>query len=77
MADWEEGSSTICRRNKPGSSSFEFNKWQPQNINEMEGTLAIQQYLQQVIIESSENMKDLLTMPENQDESVWKFEHLR
>ena len=43
----------------------------------MEGTLVIQQYLQQVILDSPENMKDLLTVPENQDESVWKFEHLR
>jgi len=65
------------RRNRPGTPAAEFNHFPPQDINDMEGTLSLQQYLQQKIMKDPSNMPILLTLPEQQDESVWKYEHLR
>lgn len=43
----------------------------------MDSTLVVQQYIQQMIRKDPSNVEKLLTMPEGQDEGVWKYEHLR
>lgn len=43
----------------------------------MDSTLAVQQYIQQLIRKDPSNVDLILTIPENQDEGVWKYEHLR
>lgn len=43
----------------------------------MDSTLAVQQYIQQLIKRDPSNVELILTMPEAQDEGVWKYEHLR
>lgn len=43
----------------------------------MDSTLAVQQYIQQLIKKDPSNIEAILTMPESQDEGVWKYEHLR
>lgn len=43
----------------------------------MDSTLAVQQYIQQLIKKDPANMEAILTMPETQEEGVWKYEHLR
>lgn len=43
----------------------------------MDSTLAVQQYIQQMIRRDPSNIELILTMPEAQDEGVWKYEHLR
>ncbi len=43
----------------------------------MESTLAVQQYIQQLIKNDHSNVDKILTSPEHQDEGVWKYEHLR
>lgn len=43
----------------------------------MDSTLAVQQYIQQLIKRDPSNIELILTMPESQDEGVWKYEHLR
>jgi len=37
----------------------------------------VQQYIQQLIKRDPSNVELILTMPEAQDEGVWKYEHLR
>merc|ERR1711879_337191 len=69
--------SYTINRNLPGTPASEFNKWPCQDINEMDGTLAVQQHLQQVINKDKSDIKNLLELPKNQDEAVWKYEHLR
>ncbi|CAG0882606.1 unnamed protein product [Cyprideis torosa] len=59
----------IIRRNSPGTKAEAF--------EEMESTLAVQQYIQQTIREDPSAIEHILTPPENQDEGVWKYEHLR
>lgn len=43
----------------------------------MDSTLVVQQYIQQLIRKDPSNVEKLLTMPDGQDEGVWKYEHLR
>ncbi|XP_063704843.1 MOB kinase activator-like 4 [Culicoides brevitarsis] len=67
----------IIRRNRPGIKSKHFFKWEEEPFEEMDSTLAIQQYIQQIIRKDPLNIDCILSMPENQDEGVWKYEHLR
>lgn len=44
----------------------------------MDGTLSLQQHIdQQMTHEGPEDVRAVLDMPDKQDESVWKYEHLR
>lgn len=46
-------------------------------FDEMESTLNVQQFIQQLIRKDSSNIELILTPPDGQDEGVWKYEHLR
>ncbi|XP_017838815.1 MOB kinase activator-like 4 isoform X1 [Drosophila busckii] len=69
--------STILRRNRPGTKAKDFCRWPDEPLEEMDSTLAVQQYIQQLIKRDPSNVELILTMPEAQDEGVWKYEHLR
>jgi hypothetical protein len=43
----------------------------------MDSTLAVQQFIQQLIKKDPANVEQILAMPDGQDEGVWKYEHLR
>lgn len=55
----------------------DFCRWPDEPLEEMDSTLAVQQYIQQLIKRDPSNVDLILTMPEAQDEGVWKYEHLR
>ena len=55
----------------------EWNKWADENLDEMESTLAVQQYIQQIIRKDQSDVDTILAAPDHQDEGVWKYEHLR
>lgn len=55
----------------------DFCRWLDEPFEEMDSTLAVQQYIQQLIKKDPSNIEAILTMPESQDEGVWKYEHLR
>ena len=65
------------RRNRPGTKAADFSRWQDQTFEEMDSTLAVQQYIQQTIRKNVMDVESILTAPETQDEGVWKYEHLR
>ncbi|KAA0188391.1 MOB family member 4 phocein [Fasciolopsis buskii] len=67
----------ILRRNRPGTKAEEWCNWPDESFEEMESTLAVQQYIQQVIRRDRNNIDEILTAPEGQDEVVWEYEHLR
>ncbi|KAK0160355.1 hypothetical protein PV328_007775 [Microctonus aethiopoides] len=69
--------STILRRNRQGTKSKDFCRWPDEPFEEMDSTLAVQQYIQQMIRRDPTNIDLILNMPEAQDEGVWKYEHLR
>jgi hypothetical protein len=58
-------------------SPQDFSNWPDEPFEEMDSTLAVQQYIQQLIKKDPSNVELILTMPEAQDEGVWKYEHLR
>merc|ERR1739838_252398 len=55
----------------------DFYKWTEQNLEEMDSTLAVQQYIQQMIRKDHTNIEGILQMPVGQEEGVWKYEQLR
>jgi len=72
-----ENGSTVLRRNRPGTKAADVNKWQDEVFDEMDSTLAVQQYIQQMIRLDNTKIEEILEPPEGQDEGVWKYEHLR
>jgi len=69
--------SPIVRRNRPGTKEKAFCAWPEEDWTEMDSTLAVQQYIQQIIRRDVSDVEAILTAPETQDEGVWKYEHLR
>ncbi|KAG8000970.1 MOB-like protein phocein, partial [Nibea albiflora] len=55
----------------------DFYNWPDESFEEMDSTLAVQQYIQQNIRSDCSNVDKILEPPEGQDEGVWKYEHLR
>ncbi|XP_067021847.1 MOB-like protein phocein [Acropora muricata] len=69
--------STIIRRNRPGTKASDMYGWPDEPFEEMDSTLAVQQYIQQHIRADFNDIDAILESPEGQDEGVWKYEHLR
>jgi hypothetical protein len=72
-----KSSQNHIRRNRPGSSAQDWCNWPDEELDEMESTLAVQQYIQQLIRNDPSQVDKLLKVPEQQDEDVWKYEQLR
>lgn len=72
-----EAKQKIVRRNNKGMGRDEFYKWPDQPFEEMESTLAVQQYIQQLIRNDPSNVDEILNPPDGQDVESWKYEHLR
>ncbi|CAK8674570.1 MOB-like protein phocein [Clavelina lepadiformis] len=66
----------VCR-NPPGTKIEDFYKWAEHKFDDMDSTLAVQQYIQQTIRQDYTNTEKILSIPPGQDEGVWKYEHLR
>ena len=60
-----------------GTKTSAFCQWVEEPFDEMDSTLAVQQYIQQTIRKDPQDVDIILTAPETQDEGVWKYEHLR
>ncbi|XP_037074942.1 MOB-like protein phocein [Pollicipes pollicipes] len=67
----------IIRRNRPGTKRSDFYGWPDELFEEMDSTLAVQQFIQQTVRKDPSCVETILTAPEQQDEGVWKYEHLR
>lgn len=65
------------RRNRAGTKAADMCRWSDMVFDEMESTLAVQQYIQQMIRIDNTKIEEILEPPEGQDEGVWKYEHLR
>ncbi|XP_028405431.1 MOB-like protein phocein [Dendronephthya gigantea] len=77
MASVVHLSAPIIRRNRPGTRAEAMYSWPDEPFEEMDSTLAVQQYIQQLIKSDFENISLILEPPEGQDEGVWKYEQLR
>ncbi len=55
----------------------DYYRWPEEMFEEMDSTLAVQQYIQQLIRKDFTAIDEILKAPDSQDEGVWKYEHLR
>ncbi len=46
-------------------------------MDEIESSLAIQEFLQQLVRENPADVASLVNLPESVDEKLWQYEHLR
>ncbi|XP_065053972.1 MOB-like protein phocein [Rhopilema esculentum] len=67
----------FARRNRPGAKAEKISSWPDQPFDEMDSTLAVQQYIQQIIRVDNSKIEAILEPPDGQDEGVWKYEHMR
>jgi hypothetical protein len=52
-------------------------RWPEEGLEEMESTLAVQQFIQQLIRRNPNDLDLILQPPDQQDESIWKYEQVR
>ncbi|UXI20282.1 hypothetical protein NH340_JMT06225 [Sarcoptes scabiei] len=67
----------ILRRNPKGCRSEQFYNWPEEQFEDMDSTIAVQQYIQQLIRQDPSNIEKILTPPKGQDLGTWKYEHVR
>ncbi|GMS91158.1 hypothetical protein PENTCL1PPCAC_13333, partial [Pristionchus entomophagus] len=65
------------RRNEPGTKREDWNRWPMVPFEEMDSSLNVQQWIQQIIAKDPSDMDAILTPPSEVDDGVWKYEHLR
>ncbi|CAG2167001.1 unnamed protein product [Oppiella nova] len=69
--------SATSRRNRKGCQSSSFYRWADEPFEEMDSTIAVQQFIQQTIRKDPSNIEEILQAPDGQEEGGWKYEHLR
>ena len=67
----------MARRNRPGTKLNDFNSFEFVDINDMDGGLAVQQYIQLCIKKDPSDITKIIDLPDGQDENIWVYEHLR
>uniref|UniRef100_A0A4W3HXQ8 MOB family member 4, phocein n=1 Tax=Callorhinchus milii TaxID=7868 RepID=A0A4W3HXQ8_CALMI len=60
----------LLRRNRPGTKAQDFYNWPDESLDEMDSTLAVQQYIQQSIRDDASDIEKILEPPDGQDEGV-------
>ncbi|KAL6059397.1 MOB member 4, phocein [Balamuthia mandrillaris] len=65
------------RRNRPGTRNEDMNKWSDLPFEKMEGPLAVEEYLQQLIRRDPSAIQQLMVVPAGVSKDVWIYEHLR
>ncbi|CAJ0562119.1 unnamed protein product, partial [Mesorhabditis spiculigera] len=72
-----QAAAPIVRRNDPGTTRAQWSAWPPLAYEDMDSTLNVQQYIQQLIKINPLDVDVILTPLPEMDEGVWKYEHLR
>lgn len=65
------------RRNRIGTRSADLWSWDIEDISKMQGPLAVQEYIQELIRLNPSNVKKICEPPPEIDIHVWQYEHLR
>jgi Mob1/phocein family. len=67
----------MLRRNKKGTRSVDLWAWNVEDFSSMQGPLAVQEYIQELIRNDPSNVKKIIEPPEEVDINVWQYEHMR
>jgi hypothetical protein len=65
------------RRNKIGTRSVDLWSWNVEEFSHMQGPLAVQEYIQELIRSDPSNVAKIIEPPADADVYVWQYEHLR
>ncbi|KAL4453027.1 hypothetical protein ABPG73_015864 [Tetrahymena malaccensis] len=65
------------RRNKPGTRQADLWAWDIEDVSNMQGPLAVQEYIQELIRNDPSNVQKICEPPKDVDINVWQYEHLR
>lgn len=65
------------RRNKKGTKSHDLWAWNVEEFSSLQGPLAVQEYIQELIRNDPSNVKKIIEPPEDVDVNVWQYEHMR
>eukprot|EP00048_Salpingoeca_helianthica_P007361 m.109517 g.109517 ORF g.109517 m.109517 type:complete len:251 (+) comp14310_c0_seq1:1253-2005(+) len=68
---------TIVRRNVPGTRTKDLFAWPDQALEDIDSSLASQQFIQQFVRQNPADVVAMVTVPEGSDDKVWQYEHLR
>ncbi|CAF3666449.1 unnamed protein product [Rotaria sp. Silwood1] len=77
MTDLQVNTKLPLRRNRPGTKAKDWCHWPEETSENMDSLYHIQQYIQQSIRRNPSDIDFILQSPDQQDEGVWKYEHLR
>jgi hypothetical protein len=67
----------MIRRNKIGTRSVDLWSWNVEEFSNMQGPLAVQEYIQELIRNDPSNVSKIIEPPPEVDIYVWQYEHLR
>eukprot|EP01016_Furgasonia_blochmanni_P019972 TRINITY_DN2223_c0_g1_i1.p1 TRINITY_DN2223_c0_g1~~TRINITY_DN2223_c0_g1_i1.p1 ORF type:complete len:259 (-),score=17.54 TRINITY_DN2223_c0_g1_i1:128-904(-) len=67
----------MLRRNRIGTRSADLWAWEIEDFSNMQGPLAVQEYIQELIRNDPSNVKKIVEPPPDVDVNVWQYEHLR
>ncbi|KAI8885319.1 Mob1/phocein [Backusella circina FSU 941] len=65
------------RRLYPGEKLETCFQWPFESLDGLESSFNVQEYLQQLIRTDPSNVAEIVELPENVDNEVWQYEHLR
>ncbi|KAL6077472.1 MOB member 4, phocein [Balamuthia mandrillaris] len=65
------------RRNRPGTKNKDMFKWADLPVEKLDGPLAVEELLQQLIRKDPANIEALIALPPGVATDVWIYEHLR
>ena len=51
--------------------------WEDQALDSMDTTLALEQHIQQMIRKDAAQIDAIIALPENYEETIWQYEHMR
>ncbi|KAG2203433.1 hypothetical protein INT46_006874 [Mucor plumbeus] len=67
----------ISRRLYPGRRLEDTFQWPFESLDSLESSFNVQEYLQQLIRLNCSDIQRIVDLPENVDDEVWQYEHLR
>ncbi|KAF9428843.1 hypothetical protein BGZ94_000791 [Podila epigama] len=66
----------FLERNRPGTKDEKLYQWPPRPLESIESPFALREYLQALIRQDPHNVDLLVTVPNEQNENPWTYEHL-
>ncbi|KAI7904408.1 Mob1/phocein [Cokeromyces recurvatus] len=77
MTETTETPKAVLRRLYPGKRLEDSFQWPIESLDTLESAFNVQEYLQQLIRKDYNDVHHIVELPDNVDDEVWQYEHLR